>query len=441
MVSRLRLGLRSPVAQFALSGLVAMLVVGAVAVAASRHIGRDEAIRDAKQSARLAGGGIVEPWITRALLRGDPAAQRRLDAVVRARVLPAGIVRVKVWRADGTIVYSDEPRLIGARYDLGDEERAALRSWAVRADISDLTRPENRFERSAGKLLEVYLPIHAASGERVLFETYQPYSAVTASGRRVWLAFAPAVLGGLLVLWLLTLPLARSLAGRLRGHQREREALLIRSLDASEAERRRIAADLHDGVVQDLAGVSFALAADAQRLRNGGAPDPASGEAGAALARAAAQTRDSIRALRTLLVDIYPPSLHRSGLVAALADVARTHEARGLPTTLDAPAAFRAPAEVEQLLFRCAQEALRNVTRHADATGATITLREEDGVAHLVVRDDGRGFDPAAVGPPSAGGHVGLPALADLIDDAGGRFDVRSTPGAGTTVDVRVPLP
>jgi two-component system NarL family sensor kinase len=441
MTDRLRLTLRSPVAQFALSGLLAMLVVGAVAVAVSRQVGRDEAIRDAKQAARLAGTGIVEPYITRPLLAGDRAAQRRLDAVVRARVLPAGIVRVKVWRGDGTVVYSDERRLIGRRYDLGDEERDALRTWAVRAEVSDLTRPENRFERRAGKLLEVYLPVHAPSGKRVLFEVYTPYRAVSASGRHIWLSFLPAVIGGLLFLQLLNLPLARSLARRLRAHQREREALLVRSLDASEAERRRIAADLHDGVVQDLAGVSYALAADAQRLRNGGEPDAASADASTALSHAAAQTRDSIRALRTLLVDIYPPSLHRSGLVEALHDAARTQEARGLHTTLDAPPGFRAPEDVEQLLFRCAQEALRNVTRHAEATAATVTLRQEDGTARLVVRDDGRGFDPSTVAPPGDGRQVGLPVLADLVRAAGGRLDVRSAPGAGTTVEVRVPLP
>lgn len=434
MKPRLAHALRSPVAQFALSGLLAMVVIAAVALVVSRSIGRDEAVRDAKQTARLAGRGIVEPFITRELLAGDVAAQRRLDAVVRARVLPAGIVRVKVWSERGRIVYSDERRLVGARYDLGEEEREALRTWAVEAEVSDLSEPENRFERRAGQLLEVYLPVHAPSGERVLFEVYLPYREVSASGRRIWLAFVPAIVGGLLVLQLLNLPLARSLAGRLRSHQREREALLTRALDASQAERRRIAADLHDGVVQDLAGVAYGLAAEAQRLRDA---DPGASEA---LARGAAQTRGSIRALRTLLVDIYPPSLERSGLVEALHDVARTHEARGLHTRLNAPPAFDAPQDVEQLLFRCAQEALRNVTRHARAANATVTLERADGHARLVVADDGRGFDPAAVAPTADGQHVGLPLLADLVRDAGGRLDVRSAPGGGTTVEVEVPV-
>ena len=105
----------------------------------------------------------------------------------------------------------------------------------------------------------------------------------------------------LLVLYLVQVPLAYSLARRLRARQREREELLRRAIDASDLERRRIAADLHDGAVQRLAGVSLSLAASANAL--GDAED--GGEAGGALSRAAAETRETIRELRTLLVDIY----------------------------------------------------------------------------------------------------------------------------------------
>src|SRR5205814_387613 len=120
------------------------------------------------------------------------------------------------------------------------------------------------------QLLEVYVPVRATDGRPLLFEAYLRSSAVSASGRRLWLAFAPALLGGLLLLQLVNLPLARSLAGRLRRAQGERETLLHEALEASQNERRRIAADLHDGVVQDLVGTSYALSAHAARLAAGG---------------------------------------------------------------------------------------------------------------------------------------------------------------------------
>jgi two-component system, NarL family, sensor kinase len=417
--------------QFAVSGLVATVLIGLVTVAASRQIGTDEAIRDAKQLSRLAGEGIVEPALTPGVRSGDPAALRRLDELVRRRVLRDDIVRVKLWDSDGRIVYSDEPRLIGSRYPLDPEEQASLKdpNAPVDAEVSDLSRPENRFERNEKKLLEVYLPVHDQSGHALMFEAYQRYSAVAAGSRRTWLAFAPAVLGALLLLQLVNLALATGLARRLRHGQREREALLQRALEASNAERRIIAADLHDGVVQDLVGVSYALAAEADRVDGG--------EAGDALRRGAATTRDSVRALRTLLVDIFPPSLHRAGLAAALEDLARTSTARGVETTLDMPDDPELADATEQLIYRCAQEALRNVHKHARAGHAEIAVRTSGDTVVLAVRDDGRGFDPAVLETRPQEGHFGLSMLSDLARDAGGRLEVATTDG--TTVRVELP--
>jgi two-component system, NarL family, sensor kinase len=166
---------------------------------------------------------------------------------------------------DGRIVYSDEPQLVGARYRVDAEERAALAAGKVEPEVSDLSRPENRFERGQRTLLEVYLPIRGPDGQRLRFEAYHRFSSISVSGRRLWLAFAPALLGGLLLLQLVNLPLARSMVRRLRDAQAQRELMLRRAIDASDLERRRIAADLHDGVVQDLVGVSYELAAQAER--------------------------------------------------------------------------------------------------------------------------------------------------------------------------------
>ncbi|HET8756317.1 MAG TPA: sensor histidine kinase [Solirubrobacteraceae bacterium] len=422
---------RSPVVQFAASGLAATILIALVTLAAARQIGTDEAIRDAKQLSRFAGEGIVEPALDRSVVAGDPQALARLDRIVRARVLRDDIVRVKLWDADGRIVYSDEPRLIGSRYPLDVEEREALRdpTAPVDAEVSDLSRPENRFERDEKKLLEVYLPVHDETGRPLMFEAYQRYSAVTASSRRVWLAFAPAVLGALLLLQLVNLLLARGLARRLQRGQREREALLNRALEASNAERRLIAADLHDGVVQDLVGVSYALAAEAERTDGG--------EAGEALRRGAATTRDSVRALRTLLVDIFPPSLHRAGLAAALGDLARTSTTRGIDTTLAMADDLELPDTTEQLLYRCAQEALRNAHKHSGADTARVSVAAAGDSVMLTVSDNGRGFDPSVLETRPEEGHFGLSMLTDMVRDAGGRLQLDT--GDGTTVRVELP--
>jgi signal transduction histidine kinase len=422
---------RSPVVQFAASGLAATILIALVTLAAARQIGTDEAIRDAKQLSRFAGEGIVEPALAPGVVAGDQQALARLDRIVRTRVLREDIVRVKLWDADGRIVYSDEPRLIGSRYPLEQDERESLRdpSAPVDAEVSDLSRPENRFERDEKKLLEVYLPVHDQTGRPLMFEAYQRYSAVTTSSRRMWLAFAPAVLGALLLLQLVNLLLARGLARRLQRGQREREALLNRALDASNAERRLIAADLHDGVVQDLVGVSYALAAEAERADGD--------EAEEALRRGAATTRDSVRALRTLLVDIFPPSLHRAGLAAALGDLARTSTTRGIETTLDMPDDLELPDTTEQLLYRCAQEALRNAQKHSGARTARVTVAAVGETVTLTVSDDGRGFDPSVLATRPAEGHFGLNMLTDMVRDAGGRLELDA--GDGTTVRVELP--
>jgi two-component system NarL family sensor kinase len=422
-------GVLPAVARFALSGIAALVLLGGAGVYLLSNIGRSEAIRNAKEVTALAGHGVIEPNLAPGLDRGAPGAVARLDRAVHG-ILGGRVVRVKLWRADGVILYSDEHRLIGSRYSLGPDEHAVLRSGQVKAEVSDLSRPENRFERPYDKLLEVYLPVHDASGRALMFETYDRYSSIAASGRRLWLAFAPAILGTLALLWVVQLPLVWRVVRRLREGQVERETLLRRAIDASELERRRIARDLHDGAVQDLAGVSYSLAAAADTV---GTATPE--EARSTLREAAAGTRRTIKELRSLLVDIYPPDLHRTGLEAALRDLAAPLAPRGIATDVDVEQQLELAPATEMLLYRCAQEALRNVGAHSKAGRVRVRVERTDGVVTLTVEDDGVGFDGAA-----AEGHLGLRLLADLAQEAGGALEVDSTPGSGTRVRVEAPL-
>jgi len=403
---------------FAGASLLAMIALGFTATAILRRQARGEAIRDAKEITRLAGEGIAQPALREGLLAGDEAAEARFDRVMRARVLKDPVVRVKIWGLDGRIVYSDERALVGRHFEFEPGVMDAVRKRVVAADVSDLDRPENRYERRFGKLLEVYLPIQAPGGRRLLFEDYIRFGAITASEQRLLTRFAPALGVALLLLWLVQLPLAWSLTRRLRQRQREREALLRRALDSSALERRRIAQHLHDGVVQDLAGVSYSLAA-------------------AGMPEAAASTRRAVRELRALLIGIYPPSLQRSGLEAAVSDLLAPLSARGVAVQSDIPADLALPAETEELIFRGAQEALRNVAKHADPSRVAVTVHRSNGSVVLAVRDDGRGFDPAAL-RAADGASLGLRLLEDLVAERDGKLEVRSDAGRGTLVTLEL---
>jgi len=416
---------------FALAGVLAVGLVGIATAIASRRVGEREAIADARSATLVKAQGLVEPVLTDALLTGDPAAFARVDSVVKAGVLDHSVVRVKIWKADGVIVYSDEPRLVGAQYELGSAERSALTTGVIDAEIGDLSKPENRFERGRGKLLEVYLPVRTPSGQRLLFEAYSSYAAVSNSAWRIFRAFAPISLGALVALEVVQLPLAYSLAQRLRRRQHERESLLQQALDASDSERRRIAADLHDGVVQNLAGVAYSMTAIA---RDAALKPPDA----VALGHSAADVQEAIRALRSLLVEIYPPNLAETGLETALTDLLARVNGRGVAASLHTSESVdELPAATAGLIYRITQEALRNVVTHANATSVAVRVDTSDGNANVDVVDDGVGFDPeAAVGA----GHLGLRGLTDLVADVEGRLHVESAAGKGTSVHATVPI-
>src|SRR6476469_577079 len=177
----------------------AVLQFAVAAAVASRRVGEREAITEPRTTTLIKAESVVEPAITDALAgpNGDAAAAARLTELIDAQMeLDPSLVRVKLWNADGEILVSDEPRLVGQRYPLGASELDSLASGQIEASVSDLDEPENQYERELGtRLLEVYLPVYSPSGEPLLFEAYYRYNAVKASGARLWRSFAPIALG------------------------------------------------------------------------------------------------------------------------------------------------------------------------------------------------------------------------------------------------------
>jgi signal transduction histidine kinase len=258
----------------------------------------------------------------------------------------------------------------------------------------------------------------------LLFEVYLSTATIAARERQIVRAFRPVTLSSLVVLLVITLPLVWGVTRRLGRAAEEREVLLRAAADASDAERRRIARDLHDTVVQDLAGTSYALSAAAQR----GAANSAE------LAGLSESVRGSMRALRSLLVEIYPTDLHERGLAGALEDLMASASSTGVETSLHVEEVRLDDAGVG-LVWRVAQESVRNALRHARAGRLDVQLRQEAGGVSLVVSDDGVGFDPEQ---PPGEGHFGLRGLRTLIREMGATLEVISAPGNGTTVQLLV---
>lgn len=435
--SRLRLphlSTRRLLVQFGAISLLGLLLLAAVTAVVARSVGEEHAIDQAKEITWVFAAGVAEPNITPGMLDGDRRDLDRFDAIIRRELLKGSIVRIKLWNGD-RVVYSDDQRMVGMRFPLRDDEASVIETGETEAEITDLTKPENQFEPRNVQLVEVYTRIEGPAGEPLLFEAYFTRQGVNESARELWLDFAPLTLGALVILLLLQFPLAWGLARRLRRGQHERERLLRHAIDASDRERRRIAGDLHDGVVQDLSGVSFSLSAASRRSTIGGAP--AGPEE---LGQAATSVRGAIKALRSLIVEIYPPNLHEEGLENALTDLVAPLEVRGMRTRVVAAAGVEPMAdESRALLYRTAQEAVRNITKHANATQVEVRLSRRGALAVLEIEDDGRGFAARQVADRPPDGHVGLRVLADLVAETGGRVVLSSAPGAGTLVTVEVP--
>jgi signal transduction histidine kinase len=207
------------------------------------------------------------------------------------------------------------------------------------------------------------------------------------------------------------------------------EQLRAKLLDVQEEERRRIAAELHDDPVQVLSVAVMRL-----DLLGAAIEDP---EAKARLEDARAAVRDAIDRLRSMLFELHPPSLERDGLVVALDEYCSAlFDGTDVVVSIDADVRREAAPAVHGMLFRVAREAISNVRKHARATRLDVRVREENGGIAVTVADDGVGFASSDDAGPL---HRGVDFAAELSRSAGGWWNMRSAPGAGTTVEFWLP--
>jgi signal transduction histidine kinase len=203
------------------------------------------------------------------------------------------------------------------------------------------------------------------------------------------------------------------------------------ALQASDLERRRIAQDLHDGVIQDLAGVCYAMPA----LEAHFAQNPAALAAREAAHRVAEILRRDVTALRSMITDIYPPDLDGPGFAPAIQDLARSAGARGVQVQVDMAPDLMVPVDVARLAYRVVREGLRNVVGHAHATAVTVQVRQESQNLVVSVSDNGSGVQDKQV--PQ--GHLGLRLLDDTVRHIGGQMTLRSPPAGGAILEASFP--
>jgi signal transduction histidine kinase len=206
----------------------------------------------------------------------------------------------------------------------------------------------------------------------------------------------------------------------------EVRASRARIVTAGDAERRRLERDLHDGAQQRLVALSLALRRARSRV------EPASDEGlAASLDDAADLVRDALAELRELARGIHPAVLTEAGLAGALPVLARSAP---VAVTLEAVPGERLPADIEAAAYFLVSEALANVAKHASDAAAVVRVRVADGVLGVEVADDGPGG-------ATAGQGSGLQGLDDRVAALGGRLEIHSPLGHGTTLRAWIPMP
>jgi signal transduction histidine kinase len=266
---------------------------------------------------------------------------------------------------------------------------------------------------------------------------WRTYAAVGAALGVTYYLVPPAI--AKLVVWpaigLFLLALARmsGLAGEL-AVQHERKRVMQSVLRMTEAERSKLAADLHDGPVQQLTALLYGLELTRHHIREGD-----TGAADSLLASLEEKAAAEIHGLRLLMTELRPPVLDDLGLISAIQNQGKSFEiASGVPTVVEADVAVDLPPELETVLYRVIQESLANVGKHAHASQVSISLATANGHVRLQVRDDGVGFDLSRASRLLHEGHFGLVSMRERVEMVGGRLVVDSSPGRGTTVAVEL---
>ncbi len=453
-----RFGEASLVVRFLSAGaavmLVAMLVIGSWVTARIEQ----SVVDSSAAAAAMLVESLVSP-LTQELAEGerlsDPAI-RALDEVFSNTAMGDRIVSFRLWKDDGLIVYASDPDMVGARYP---ESPQLARAWAgtVAATFGGLDDDESAAEAELGlPLLEVYSPVRQVwSGEVIaVAEFYEVATALrddlSEARRGSWLLVSGAFLASGLLLFGIVKAGGRTIerqksqlraqVAESRGFARQNADLRRRATGAAaraaaqaEKDLRRISADLHDGPAQYVALASMRLDAIV--------PDtPDTGDDVASVRNALKAALSEIRAISR---GLSLPDLESLDLVEVVRRAVESHSApEGARISVDCAGleGSAVPDSVKICIYRFLQEALSNAARHAGGADVAVRLEIAGRTLRASVADRGPGFDPAAPRGIGPDGGQGLAGLRDRAESLGGALDIRSAPGAGTTLTLTLPI-
>ena len=419
--------IRSALTRFLLVGLASLVLVAVPTVLLFNSIALDHGLETAIENGHNLTVRTLAPETTTATIRGEPDALARLQLIVNTRISDGSIAHIKIWTMTGRVVYSDQNALVGRTFPLPE---AITLLNADRTGLAEMNRPgkaENELETDPRQLVEVYTKANASTGEPLIFEAYFPATLVSTAKQDLLGQMAPVGLAALVLLSLVQLPSAMHLSRRVQVSRQSRERLLVQTVAAADHERRRLAQELHDDVIQDLAGIGYALSSLGSHL---------DAKNGPAVERLGVILRRDVGILRGMVTELLPPELDPQNLASSLRDLGGTLREAGANVGVDVDDDLGLDDTTATLIYRVAREIMHNAAKHGQPGNIDVRLARRDAHTVLTVVDDGRGFESTAEPGP---GHFGLKLIRDTVVEAGGTLLVDSLIGQGTRVELSLP--
>ncbi len=401
---------------------------------------------------------FIAPHVQELHLARSPAAEHtaEFDNLLRNTSLGQQIVMFKIWDADGRILYSPDPSLIGRKFPI---EEDLARAWRgeVTAAISDLREEENATLRgSYPRLLEVYSPVRLSGTEQIIavaefYKTVESLEAeILVAQRRSWLVVGAAMA----MIYLLLVGFVRWTSLTIVGQQVEMSNQVAQIRELHERVRhaaasvttinerffRRISAELHDGPAQDLGLAMLQLDRLRPVFEAGRRVLPAGDHSEDDLDEIRRSLRYALREVRTIAAGLGLPQLEELTLPESLARVVRVHERRTSTTVALSLNGIpeQAPLSTKMTVYRVVQEALNNAYRHGGGMDQQVRAIQEDNILKVDISDRGSGWDPDRLANEDE--QLGLAGMRERVESLGGWFCVDSEVGRGTRVIVWLSL-
>lgn len=429
--------------QFLVAGgfclLAVMLVVGSWVTMQIR----DGVIRNSAATTALYVDSVIAPLLPdlRRSEQLSESAKQALDETLGQGALGKRLVSFRLWRRDGTVLYAKDASLIGSRFDLSDNLRAAFKGNVV-AEFDTFDNKESKEKAVGVPLLEIYNPVREPwSGDVVavteFYEVAGDFKATLASTLQAsWLIVAGTALTAFLLLSGIVLRGSRTIddqRGALRRQVSELQDLVTqnsalrhraqrasrRATALNERYLRRIGADLHDGPAQLVALAALRL--DSPVFSAGGGPNE-SRDAEIAMIRRTLD--DSMREIRGICNGLVLPQIETAAVAEILRLAVNEHERRtGTSVALTIADPLPEPGASEKIsIYRFVQEGLNNAYRHGKGRNQAVSAGMKGARLFVDVSDGGQGFDPEKEE------GLGLAGLRGRIESIGGQFEIMTGP-------------